>query len=253
MTTWLILACVVVLSGVLLWGLIAPRSQWRVLFGWSTHDPDASEPGDGVHGLRRALSALGLLGVLAVGGLQLAALVLDRPIEGPEPTALDRMWGTPTPRLVDRVVVPTTEVPERYIASAIDGYQALDRGYPPNYLADLPRFSFLGEPSPSGLVGSAPVSGFTGYGSGDLIVSVDGPLACIPRLVVATETELIVQLGVFWGLPGAVDQDHAAGCDLDSPVTQTVLVPVQLTGELGDRLLVSLDGVPLSEADDLLG
>ncbi len=252
MTTWLILAAVAALSAVLLWGVIAPRSQWRVLFGWSARDPDASEPGDGVHGLRRAISALGLLGVLAVGGSQIAALVLDRPVAGPEPTAIQRMWGSPTPMLVDRFVVPTTEVPEHYVEGALVGYQSLHRGYPPNYLAELPRFALLGETVPSGLVGSSPIDGFTGYGSGDLLVAVEGPLSCIPRLVVAVESESIVQLGVYWGLPGATDQPHHAGCDLAAPVTQTVLVPVQLSGELGDRLLVSMAGVPMTEVDDLL-
>jgi len=252
-TTWPILAAVAVLGAVLVWGLIAPRSQWRVLFGWAARDPDASEPGDGVHGLRRAISALGLIGLLTVGGVQIAAAALDRPVAGPEPTALERVWGSPTPRLIDRVVVPIADAPEGFVLGELGGYQVLDRGYPPNYLAELPRFAMLGEPSPSGLVGSAPIEGFSGYGAGDILVAVEGSLACIPRFAVVIETEISVQLGVYWGLPGALEQSHAAACDLTAPLTQTVLVPVQLGGEVGDRLVVSMTGVPLSEAEDLLG
>lgn len=253
MTTWAALAGVIVLGGILLWGLIAPRNQWRVLIGWSTRDPDESEPGDGVHGVRRAISALGLLGVLTVGGLQVAAIVLERPIEAPEPSALERMWGTPTPRLTDRVVLPLSEAPDTLVAGSILGTEEMARGYPPNYLAELPRFSFLGEPTPTGLVGSAPVAGFTGYGAGDLLVAVDGPLGCIPRVVVAVETETTVQVGVYWGLPGAAEQEHLAACAPGGPVTQTVLVPLQLSDGLGDRLVVSESGIPVSSVDELLG
>ena len=246
MTSWLILAGVAVLSAILLWGVVAPRTQWRVLFGWSAPDPDASEPGDALHGLRRAIAALGLLGVLVVAGLQLAAVILDRPLAAPEPSSLERMWGTPTPGLVDRVVHPVAEAPAAYVPGTLHGYQPLTRGYPPNYLAELPRYAFLGEPSPAGLVGSAPVEGFAGYGSGDILLAVEGPLGCVPRVVVAAETETAVELAVYWGLPGASDQDHAAGCEPGAPVTQTVLLPVQLSESVGERLVVSA-GVPLAE------
>lgn len=253
MTTWLPTAAVAILGAVLLWGLVAPRNQWRVLFGWSARDPDESEPGDALHGLRRAISALGLLGLLVVGGLQLGAAVLERPAAAPEPSAVELMWGAPTPRLVDRVVVAAAESPEGYVPGRLGAYQPIDRGYPPNYLAELGRFTLLGDASPSGLVGSAPVEGFTGYGAGDLIVEATGPLACIPRWVVATESEQTVQIDVLWGLPGAVDQDHVAGCDPSGVIQQTLLVPVQLGEELGERLLVDIDGVPLVEVDDLAG
>lgn len=252
MTAWLILGAVVVLGALLFWGVVAPRSHWRVLIGWSARDPDASEPGDALYGLRRSLAALGLLGVLVVGGLQIAAMVLDRPVSAPDATPLERMWGSPTPHLIDRVVLTAAEAPEAYVRGTVLGYQSLDRGYPPNYLAELPRFAFLGEAGPAGIVGSAPVDGFTGYGAGDILLAVEGPLSCIPRVVVAVETETSVELDVHWGLPGPADQDHAAVCGAAAPVTQTVLIPVQLTDGVGDRLVVSA-GVPLTEVRGLLG
>ena len=42
-----------------LWGLVAPRGQWRALASWSFRDPHAGEPGATAYAIRRVASGLG--------------------------------------------------------------------------------------------------------------------------------------------------------------------------------------------------
>ncbi|MFY0406887.1 hypothetical protein [Solicola sp. PLA-1-18] len=65
---------VVLVVGVplLLWGVVAPRSQWRVLAAWRYRDRDADAPSDVAHGVTRVVSAV-LLVLLAVVAVRLDA------------------------------------------------------------------------------------------------------------------------------------------------------------------------------------
>ncbi len=53
----------VVGAGILLWGVVSPRQQWRALSGWTFRNPAANEPSDAAYGLR-ALGSLFSLGLL---------------------------------------------------------------------------------------------------------------------------------------------------------------------------------------------
>lgn len=245
MSIWFLVAVTAVLSAILLWGLIAPRSQWRVLLGWSTADPDAAEPGDGIHGARRALCALGLVGVLAVAGVTGWRMIEARPAAAAPATALQQMWGTPTPRLVDRLVSLTPEPPEGLVAGTVGGAQALGKGASLSYLVSLTRFDLLGSTAPSGLVGRLPDKGSTAYGASDLLVESSGPLDCIPRAVVGTESASSVTVSVYWGPAGDLTADSAAACDVSAPVLQSVLIPIQLADPLGDRIVIGGDGLQI--------
>ncbi len=244
-TSWLLIAVSGMLSALLVWGLVAPRSQWRVLVGWSTADPDAAEPGNGVHGIRRTICAIGLVGVLAVVGVQGWQHFAARPHVAADASALAQMWGKPTPRLIDRIVTPFTSAPDRLVPGAVVGIEKLTRGTPPGYLANLPRWDELGNSQPVGLVGAAPTSGLSGYGSSDALLSVRGPLNCIPRAAVVTATESAVKIGVYWGLPGSSRQDSTAACDMDDPVLQTVLLPIRLSVSLTTQALLTEAGAPI--------
>jgi len=244
--SWLWGAGAALLGAILLWGLISPRSQWRVLVGWSTSDPDRAEPGDSVHGLTRLISCIGLLAVLGVIGGQAWSAFADRPQPAIPLTPVERMWGRPVPGLVDRFVVPIAQIPEDLVLGPLEGYEAIDRGWAPDYLVGVPRWTFLGEARPEGLIGVYPGDGFTGYGVSDLIVAASGPMNCIPRLAVVVESESQLEVAVAWGLPGAADQDHVAACAIrEGELLQTVLVPVQLSGAVEGRAVVTFDGVPL--------
>lgn len=241
MATWFLIAVSAVLGALLLWGLVAPRSQWRVLVGWSTADPDSAEPGDGIHGVRRVVCALGLAGIVAVAGVQAWRMIDARPTPASTPSAVQLMWGSPTPHLVDRIVTPDTAAPAGLVEGPLDGAQPLVKGSPPAYLVDLPRFALLGAPVPPGLVGHTPPKGYTGYGQADVVVEASGPLDCIPRSVVAVADGERLELAVYWGLP---EDPAAAGatCDMTASVLQTVLIPVQLPQPVDDRTIVSSSG-----------
>jgi len=243
-TTWVLAAVAGALGLLLAWGLVAPRSQWRVFHGWATRDPDAAEPGDAVHGVRRFISAVGLVALIAVVGVVVWNRVAEQPVAAAPANAVERMWGTPTPRLIDRVVVPQGAQPEGLVEGPVTGYQELERGFAPTYLVTMPRYALLGDPAPDGLVGADPGDGFNAFGISDLLLEVEGPLLCIPRALVLVDGETEVRVGVHWGLPGASEQDHVAGCRLDG-MLQRVLIPVQLPDALGDRIVVSA-GEPVS-------
>ncbi len=83
-----------------------------------------------------------------------------------------------------------------------------------------------------------------------------GPLLCVPRAALVTETAESVTVAVYYGLPDQVDPatpvDNAVSCPADSTVTASILLPIELSEELGDRPVLTLAGdelqnVPLIE------
>lgn len=246
MTSWILLGIGGLFGAVLLWGLVSPRSQWRVLVGWSTRDPDRAEPGDGVHGLTRLICLIGLAGLLAVGGVQLWTALSHQPRAAAESTQIEAMWGAPVPRLIDRVVPPMFTPPVDLVSGPIEGYEVIERGWAPDYLVEVPRWSFLGEPEPTGVIGISPGDGYTAYGISDMIVAAQGPLGCVPRAAAVAESESEIQVGIYWGRPGPAGQDHLGACALDSGPLQSVLIPIQLTGPVDGRNVVTFEGEPVA-------
>jgi len=244
-TTWILVGAAGILGAVLLWGLVSPRTQWRVLVGWSARDPDRTEPGDGVHGITRIVCLVGLLGLAAFAGVQIWSAVSEQPRPAPERSAVEAMWGVPVPRLIDRVVTPAAAPPADLAPGALDGYQELERGGAPDYLVAVPRWSFLAESTPSGLIGAYPGDEYTAYGISDILVSAKGPLGCIPRAAAAEETEALITLSVYWGLPAGTDQDSLAACSDLTGLLQTVLIPVQLAAPVDGRSVVTFEGEPV--------
>lgn len=249
--TWVFGAIAVTLAIVFVWGLVAPRSQWRVLSGWSVSDTFANEPGRGGYGLRRLISALGLAGVAVVVIIGTTPLIEQR-LRPPPPalTALQVMWGTPSPQLVARVIRPAAAPPEGLVGMPVLGYQVLDRTKDlPEYLIDLKPFSLLGDSSIPGYIGAAPEAGTSAYASADILVNVRGPVLCVPRQAVAIETETTIQIGIYYGLPDSTDGsavDHVAGCPSDASVTGSVLIPLVLSAPIGSREVQTLDGTPIA-------
>jgi hypothetical protein len=184
--------------------------------------------------------------LLAVIGILLWNRAAVQPVTPPAATPVERMWGTPTPRLFDRLIIPQSTEPEHLVSGPIDGYQVLERGFAPAYLVSMPRFAYLGDRSPEGLVGVDPGSEFTAYGLSDLLLEARGPLLCVPRAVVGVETDTEIRFSISWGRPGPDQQDHRAECRMDG-MLQTVLIPVQLASDLDELQIVTLGGVPVGE------
>lgn len=239
---------------VFLWGVFAPRSQWRALSGWSVADPHAHEPGGAAYGVRRLASGVGVLGLVSVV-LITTSSILTPPRAAPPPTDIEAMWGTPEPYLVDRVVHTIAEPPAGLTEVRVLGYQVLEEDEDtPEYFLRLQPFSLLGGHDFGGYIGAVAAEGFTAIGAADLVVHVRGPLLCIPRQAVVVETEESVRVGIFYGRPdpgsglgvpatAAGPPDNATECPPDAPVTSSVLVPLDLAAPLGGRTVESLDGM----------
>lgn len=235
---------------VLLWGLIAPRGQWRALVGWSVSDAHQYEPGGTAYGLRRLVSGIGLLGLVAVVGLSASAAIARSPGEAPPETPLEAMWGDVEPRIVNRIVTPAAAAPAGLVEFPVLAYQSFDDTGIPGYLSGLDEFELLGDADPNGYVGELPPVGNGALDFADLVINVRGPVLCVPRVIVMTETETEVRVGVFYGLPPADDgaePDSVAGCPADATITGSLLIPLQLGSPLGERPVVALDGTPISE------
>jgi hypothetical protein len=71
---------------------------------------------------------------------------------------------------------------------------------------------------------------------------------CIPRAAVVVESDTTVKIGLYYGLPDSADGspvDNTKGCPINSPVTASLLIPIDLTAPVGDRTVESLDGTEL--------
>ena len=86
---------------------------------------------------------------------------------------LQRMWGAPVPRLLDRVVTTGTTDPVGLAPATVLAVQPIDAGSAPAYLLNMPRWSLLGNEAPAGVLGSAPPKDSTGYGAACLLVNCE--------------------------------------------------------------------------------
>lgn len=247
--SWVFGTIALTMGIVFLWGALAPRSQWRALSGWSVSDAHAHEPGGAAYGIRRLVSAVGVVGLTSVLLVTTSSIMVS-PRSMPPPTDIQVMWGSPEPQLVDRVFHNLAQPPVGLVEVAVLGYQTIDEDAP-EYFLRLRPFSLLGSDRVPGYIGADPDEGFSAIGSADIVVHVRGPVLCIPRKAVVIETEKSVQIGIYYGLPdpveGAPAPDNAIGCPHDSPVTGSVLIPIGLAAPVGERDVVALDGTELHE------
>jgi hypothetical protein len=249
---WVFGTTAATLAVLLVWGLVSPRTQWRVLRSWSVDDAQRYEPGGTAVGLLRLASGIGLVGLAAVGIVGASTIVAGLPKPPPPVDAIEEMWGAPPPLLLNRVFFSAQEAPGDLLGVPLLGYQSFDDGVP-RYLLDVPHFTRLGVADVPGLIGREPDEGTSAIGQSNILVHVRGPILCVPRVVVLAETETTVQLGVFYGLPDTTDDapiDHLGGCRADDPLTGSLLIPVQLSGPVLDREVIGLDGVAVPDVED---
>lgn len=235
----------VTLGILLVWGLVSPRSQWRVLRSWAASDPHRNEPGGAAYGFLRLGSAVGVIGLAIVGVVGASSMVVaNLPRDTPRVSPVEIMWGAPPPLLLNRVFVTVSTPPEGLVEMPVLGYQTFDEGIDA-YLLDLRHYALLGDSDPAGLIGSDPEEGSSAIGSSNLLVNVRAPILCIPRAVLVVETEDTVQVAVYYGLPDSKDGspvDSVAGCSPDDPLTGSLLIPVQLSGPVLERTVIDLAG-----------
>ena len=234
-----------------LWGMLAPRSQWRLLVSWTYRDPHANEPTGFAFGLYRVVAALGIatMVVSMLGGIRIERQRAPDP--SAPPTAVERMWRSKTPVVVNRVVTSEQQVPQGLVDQPILGYQALDgaRRQPP-YLFSLPTFNLKSATTRNGLIGVDPPTGLTALDSAQLVVEVSGDPLCFPHDAVVLEGESSVQIAIYYGQSNPAAGSTAknlANCNTQPGADAVAtLIPIRLGDVLGDREVQTLGGAPVS-------
>lgn len=236
-----------------LWGALAPRGAWSSLVAWSTADPRAAEPGWTSYFVRRLLFVFGLLGLAGLGVAIVVSWLLNPPLQAKPPTPVQQMWGEAPPVVVDRVITPVGEPPGGLTEVPVLGYQVVGEDGPGDYLHQLELFELLGgKKDMPGLIGQDPGEGYAAMDTAELILNVRGPLLCIPRAAIVHETPDTITVAVYFGLPDQPDGaavDNAVSCPADAPVTVSVLLPIELGEEVGERAVVMLDGEEIPEVE----
>ncbi len=245
--TILLLVVLVSLGVVFFWGLLAPRSQWRALVSWSYRDPHAHEPTGSAYTLYRLVAALGLATMLVSGLLAHRSWTDNQPPPPTPPTAVERMWGSPDPLVVNRVVHPVETAPAGLVAQPILGYQAVNgQTRQPPYLFGLGVFGLESATPENGYLGTEPATGLVALDTAGLVVRVAGDARCFPHAVVVREDAKSVRVGVFYGQanpPDGSNAENLADCNTRaSALNVSVLIPIPLNASLGDRAVLTLEG-----------
>jgi hypothetical protein len=125
----------------LVWGVISPRSQWRVLQAWSYRNPEANEPSDAVYTLTRIIGVV-LIVVLVwqvAGGLTddsgtrpEAARPVPSAVATDPAEALRAAFGVGEAAVV--MLSPSTETEKSARPLKVLDYQEVDAAGPPAYL-----------------------------------------------------------------------------------------------------------------------
>lgn len=235
------------------WGLFWPRSQWRVLASWMRRDPNAAEPGATAYGTQRIISGVGVATFIAVGAVTGITYVQALPTPEPPLSALQQMWGNaPEPVVVDRVIRGKDAADPTLVAEDILGYQLVDNvNHRPRYLAYLKVYD---PPGPDDkLLGGDPSLGFAALDSAELVINVRVKAQCVPLEAVVIETETAVQIGIFSGIPEPVGSAHPGNefCSGDSMMGPSLLIPINLGADVGERDLQNLDGSPLRRIPEI--
>ncbi len=248
--TALLLVVLVSLGVVFLWGLFAPRSQWRVLVSWSYRDPHANEPSGSAYTLYRVIAALGIATMVVSGLLAYRSWADAQPPPKPPPTAVERMWGDPAPVVVNRLVSRLQTPPSGLVDQPILGYQAVNgQTRQPPYLFGLATFDLDSATAENGYIGSEPATGLVALDTAALVVFVAGDPQCFPHAAVVREDVKSVLVAIYYGqakLPDGSNAADVANCNTRaSGLNIPTLIPIPLNAPLGDRAVLTLSGDPI--------
>lgn len=248
--TTLLLVVLASLGIVFLWGLIAPRSQWRVLVSWSHRDAFATEPSGSAYLLYRLIAAVGIATMVVSGILAYHSQLKNEPVPPVPPTAAETMWGTPAPVVVNRVVTSLAKVPKGLVEQPILGYQGMTgQTRQPPYLFKLAMFDLEEATHENGYIGADPGPGLVALDTAKLVIQVEGDPACFPHAAIVRETDTSVSIAIYYGQVSPVDGSSSellAQCTTRaSGANISTLIPIQLVEPLGDRTVLTLQGDPI--------
>lgn len=245
--TALLLVVLVSLGVVFLWGLLAPRSQWRMLVSWSYRDPHANEPSGSAYTLYRVVAALGIATMVASGLLAYRSWADNQPPPPTPPTAVERMWGTPDPVVLNRVIRSAQAVPTDLVKQPILGYQVVSgQTRQPPYLFGLDVFHLGAATTENGYIGTDPPAGLVALDTAGIVVWVAGDPLCFPHAAIVREEKDAVRVGIFYGradLPDGSNAERLTDCNTRASARNVpVLIPLPLETPLRDRAVLTLGG-----------
>jgi len=253
------LPLVVVLGGLTIltvWGFLAPRSQWRLLTGWSNSDAPGGEPGAIVIGIHRAVAGIALV-ALAVGAVSVVKGVTDPIGQARERTITDPvrvLWGNPDPTIVNRVFVPVSTPPVGLTREPTLRFQAVSpRSRTPGYLFALSTYYRPYASTSDGYLGAEPSVGLTALDTANIVVQVRADSRCTPQQVLVVQSSTAIAIAVYYGRPVGESLDAkalAAPCDpmATGDKSSSVLIPIDLGASVGNRAVLTLEGTPISLA-----
>ncbi|MBX3091485.1 MAG: hypothetical protein KF801_03140 [Cryobacterium sp.] len=248
--TTLLIVVLASLALVFFWALVAPRSQWRVLFSWSYRDPHRDEPSGSAYLLIRLVALLGIASMATSAFLAYRDHVDNRPQPAPPPSAVERMWGSPDPVVVNRVITSASKPPKNLVDQPILGYQGMSgQTRQPPYLFRLPSFDLSAATTENGFIGKKPEPGLVGLDTAGMVVFVAADPMCFPHAAVIRETSDSVSIAVYYGQASPKDgsnKDNVALCNVRaSGLNVSTLIPIPLSSPLGERKVLTLGGDPI--------
>lgn len=253
------LPLVVVLGGLTiltLWGFAAPRSQWRVLTGWSHRDSTGDEPGAVIVGIHRLVAGIALAG-LAVSGATVVSGLFDTSGRSSARAITDPvrlLWGTPDPTVVDRVFVPVTVAPAGLMREPALRFQTVSaKTRSPDYLFSLGTYARPHASATDGYLGAYPSVGMSALDTADVVVQVRADTRCTPQQVLVVESGTSIVIAVYYGRPVGESLDAkalAVPCtpQVSGTRSSSVLIPIDLAAAVGKRAMLNLEGMPISKA-----
>lgn len=254
------LPLVIVLGGLTIltfWGFLAPRSQWRMLTGWSHRESTGGEPGAVIVGIHRLVAGIALVG-LAVGGLSMVSGLFDPTAHAGVRVITDPVrviWGSPDPSVVNRVFVPVNTAPAGLVREPTLRFQAVSAKHrSPGYLFSLADYARPHASRTDGYLGADPTIGLSALDTADIVVQVRADSRCTPQQVLVVESGTTIVIAVYYGRPAGEPLDTkalAAPCNPKAAddKASSVLIPIALGAAVAQRAVLTLEGTPISQAD----
>jgi hypothetical protein len=235
------------------WGVFAPRGQWRALAAWTRREPYAGEPGPVSVGLHRLVALLATVGLVLAGWMLWVQYQATLPKPPTPISVIQQMWGAPDPVVFNRVVTSASAEPDGLVAQPLLRYQPMDGSHrTPNYLFDLKAWRLTTAQLDGGTAGSVPSRGMVALDSATIVVQVRGDADCTPRAVYTVEGATSITIAVYYARPGEATST-VTDCRPVPPAasSRSVLIPISLTNPVGGRTVMNLDGSTVPVAPDL--
>ncbi len=248
------IAIVAGLAILTLWGVVAPRGQWRVLTAWNRRSPWDGGPSALSVGIHRTVAIIATLALLFTGWGLMQGYLASITASARSTSTVHALWGYPTPMVVDRIVENSTTRPAGLVQQPVVAYEPVAaQQHSPAYLFELPTWNRLITPKGDGYIGTQPPVGIRALDSASIVVQLRGDPRCIPREAVVVENATTIAIGVYYGRPNPGKGSKPVSLDsckttVPAKDAVSVLLPLSLSAPVGKRHVTNLDGSRIDAA-----